>query len=133
MLAYTTLVTVCLPSRVTLSGRGNRQLRLASAFGSLGAKGFFGSLGRLLWMLYGPLLVLLLHPPIVFFGPLGAGSALGLFRAFGRLLGVLRPLFAHRASLSARPSTFLLLVVSVTRRCHARDETGGGGRHEEER
>src|SRR3954451_1869522 len=83
--------------------------RLASAFGSLGAKGFFGSLGRLLGMLYGPLLVLLLllHPSIVFFGPLGAGSALGLFRAFGRLLGVLRPLFAHRASLSVRPSTYL--------------------------
>jgi hypothetical protein len=99
MLAYTTLVTVCLHRLgVTLSGRGNRQLRLASAFGSLGAKGFVGPLGWLLWMLYGPLLVLLLHPSIVFFGPLGAGSALRLFCAFGRFLGVLRPLFAHRAS-----------------------------------
>src|SRR5215213_1272856 len=106
MLAYTTLVTVCLHRLgVTLSGRGNRQLKLASAFGSLGAKGFFGSLGRLLWMLYGPLLVRLLHPSIVFFGPLGAGSTLGLFRAFGRLLGVLRPPFAH----AVPPYLFVLL------------------------
>ena len=38
-------------------------------------------------MLYGPLLVLLLHPSIVFFSPLGAGGSLSLFRAFGRLSG----------------------------------------------
>src|SRR5215203_1943556 len=87
-------------------------------------------------MLYGPLLVLLLHPSIVIFGPLGAGSALGVFCAFGGLLGVLRPLFAHRASVSVRPFIFsasLVLVVSVTRRCHARDEAGARGGHEEER
>src|SRR5829696_1370167 len=84
-------------------------------------------------MLYGPLPIFILEPSIVIFGPLGAGSALGLFRAFGRLLRVLRPLFAHRASLSVRPSAFLGLVVSVTRRCHARDEAGARGSHEEER
>jgi hypothetical protein len=49
-------------------------------------------------MLYGPLLVLLLHPTIVFTSPLGAGCALSFFGAFGGLLGVLRALFVHGAS-----------------------------------
>lgn len=61
---------------------------LARAFCSVGIKGLFGPLGRLLWMLYRSLLVLLLPPSIVFSGPLGAGWALGLFCAFGRFLGV---------------------------------------------
>jgi hypothetical protein len=49
-------------------------------------------------MLDGPLLVILPHPSIVFSGPIEAGGLLGVFCAFGRLLGVLRPLFAHAAS-----------------------------------
>jgi hypothetical protein len=57
----------------------------------------FGSLGRLLWMLDGSLLIILLHPSLVA-DPLDAGSLLGFFCAFGRLLGMLRSLFAHGAS-----------------------------------
>jgi cytochrome c-type biogenesis protein CcmH/NrfF len=64
------------------------------------------------------------------FGSLGTK---GLFGSLGRLLRVLPPLFAHSASLWGRPSTFLLLVVSVARGCHARDQAGARGRHEEER
>jgi hypothetical protein len=48
-------------------------------------------------MLDRPLFVILLHPSIVS-GPVDAGSLLGFFCAFGRLLGVLRALFAHDAS-----------------------------------
>jgi hypothetical protein len=44
-----------------------------------------------------PLFVILLHPSIVS-GPVEAGSLLGVFCAFGWLLGVLRALFAHDAS-----------------------------------
>jgi len=47
-------------------------------------------------MFNGPLPGNLLHPSIVS-GPLDAGGILGFFCAFGRLLGVLRPLFAHGA------------------------------------
>src|SRR5215210_3186035 len=84
-------------------------------------------------MLYGPPLVVRLRPAIVVVvsGPLDAGGFLGFFCAFGGLLGVLRSLFAHGTSLSARSSTFLLLVVPVTRRRHARDEAGARGRHKE--
>jgi hypothetical protein len=57
----------------------------------------FGPLGRLLWMLDRPLFVILLHFSIVS-GPVEAGSLLGVFCAFGWLLGVLRPLFTHAAS-----------------------------------
>jgi hypothetical protein len=84
-----------------LSDGGNKQLKLTLPFSSLGTRGFFslfGSLGRLLWMLDGPLLVILLHPSIVVSGPIEAGGLHGVFCAFGRLLGVLRPLFAHGAS-----------------------------------
>ena len=46
---------------LTLSDRGDTQLELALAFGSIGTGsplGLFGSLGGLLWMLYRPLLVI---------------------------------------------------------------------------
>jgi hypothetical protein len=79
------------------SDRGDRRLKLARAFGSLGAKGLLGPLGRLLRVLSVALLVILLHPTIVFFGPLGA-EGLGLSCAFGRFLGVVWSLFAHRIS-----------------------------------
>ena len=60
-------------------------------------KSLIGSLGRLLWMLYGTLLVIR-RCPLIFRSPLGARSLLGFFCAFGLILGVLRPLFAHGAS-----------------------------------
>ena len=53
---------------LTFSDRGDTQLELALAFGSICIRsplGLFGSLGRLLWMLYGPLLVIRCHPSIV--------------------------------------------------------------------
>src|SRR5215210_7206525 len=102
---------------LTFSDRDNKQLKLTPAFGSLGTRsllGLFDSLGRLLGMLYGSLLVSLVHRSIVFSGPLGAGSALGLFRTFGRLSRLRRPLFAHGASLSVRPSTFLVTISKGT-------------------
>jgi hypothetical protein len=49
-------------------------------------------------MLDRPLRVILPHPFIVS-SSLHAGSLLSFFCAFGRLLGVLRPLFTHDASL----------------------------------
>jgi len=96
-----------------LSDRADNRLKLARAFGSLGSKSLFGSLGRLLRMLDGPLLAILLHPSLVYSGPLGAGGLLGLFCTFGRLLRVPRPLFAHDASFSPLKGC-VLLVVSVT-------------------
>jgi hypothetical protein len=48
-------------------------------------------------MLDGPLFVIRLDPSIVS-SPVDAGSLLGIFCTFGRLLGVLRPLFAHGVS-----------------------------------
>jgi hypothetical protein len=52
-------------------------------------------------MLYGPILGILLHPSTVS-GLFGARGILGFFCAFGRLLGMLRSLFAHGASHSRR-------------------------------
>ena len=118
--------------RPVLSDRGDNRLKLARAFGSLGSKSLFGSLGRLLRMLDGPLLAILLRPSLVYSGPLGAGGLLGVSFTFGRLLRMLRPLFAHDASFSPLKG-YVLLVVSVTRGCHTWDEAGAGGRHEEER
>ncbi len=43
-----------------------------------------------------PLFVIRLHPSIVS-GPVNAGSLLGIFCAFGGLLGVQRPLLAQDA------------------------------------
>ena len=92
----------------TASDRGNKQLKLALAFGSLETRSL---LGGLLWMLDRPLFVILLHFSIVS-SPVEAGSLLGVFCAFGRLLGVLRPLFAHGVSsffpLKTSGSQFLL-------------------------
>jgi hypothetical protein len=48
-------------------------------------------------MLYRPLLVVRRYPFVVS-GPVEAGGLLGVFCAFGRLLGVLRSLFAHGTS-----------------------------------
>jgi len=82
-------------------GPGNKQLKLALAFGSLGPRsllGLFGPLGGLLWMLDRSLFVILLHFSIVVPSPVEAGSLLSVFCAFCRLLGVLRPLFAHGVS-----------------------------------
>jgi hypothetical protein len=62
----------------------------------------FGPLGGLLWMLDRPLFVILLHFSI-FSSPVEAGSLLGVFCAFGRLLGVLRPLFFTHAASSFLP------------------------------
>jgi hypothetical protein len=84
----------------TIRDRGTEHLELAVAFNSLGTRGFLGifcTFRRLLWMLDGPLLLILLHPSLVS-DPLDAGSLLGFFCAFGRLLGMLRSLFAHGAS-----------------------------------
>ena len=81
-------------------GPGNKQLKLALAFGSLGPRsllGLFGPLGGLLWMLDRSLFVILLHSSIVS-SLVEAGSLLGVFCAFGRFLGVLRPLFAYGVS-----------------------------------
>jgi hypothetical protein len=50
-----------------------------------------------------------LRPSIVVSGPLDAGSLLGYFCAFGRLLGVLRLLFAHATSFF--PLTAVLIRV----------------------
>jgi len=89
---------------LTFSDRGDTQLELALAFGSIGTRsplGLFGSLGRLLWMLYGPLLVIRLHPSIVS-GLVDARSLFSFFGTFGRLLGMLRPLFAHELPPSSR-------------------------------
>jgi hypothetical protein len=74
-------------------------LELAAAFGPLGPRGFLGGLP---WMLDRSLFVILLHFSIVS-GPVEAGSFLGVFCAFCRLLGVLRPLFAHGVSYSFFP------------------------------
>jgi hypothetical protein len=88
---------------LTFSDRGDTQLALA--FGSIGTRsplGLFGSLGRLLWMLYGPLLVIRLHPSIVS-GLVDARSLLSsFFGTFGWLLGMLRALFAHELPPSSR-------------------------------
>src|SRR5215208_6211850 len=76
------------------------QLELAVAFNSLGTWGLlslFIPLGRLLWMLDRPLFVICWHPFIIC-SSLDARSLLGIFCAFRRLLGLLRPLFAHAAS-----------------------------------
>src|SRR5215204_7519533 len=81
-----------------------RAARLAVVFGSLGTRGslsFFCSLGRLLWMLYRPLLVIRCHPSIVS-SPVDARSLLSFFGTFGWLLGVLRALFAHELPPSSR-------------------------------
>jgi hypothetical protein len=63
-------------------------------------------------MLDRSLFVILLHFSIVS-SPVEAGNLLGVFCAFGRLLGVLRPLFAHGVSsffpLRTSGSLFLLL------------------------
>ncbi len=67
--------------RLTFSDRGNKRLKLALAFGSLGTGSLFGSLGGLLWMLDGPILVIRPRPFLVS-GPLDAGILLGVFRAF---------------------------------------------------
>jgi hypothetical protein len=98
-----------------LPDRDNERLELAAACGSLGTRGFlslFGPLGRLLWMLDRPLFVILLHFSIVS-SAVEAGSLLGVFCAFGRLLGVLRPPFAHGVSsffpLRISGALFLLL------------------------
>src|SRR5829696_401864 len=75
-------------------------------------------------MLDGPLLVILLHPSIVVSGPVEAGCLLGLFCAFGRLLGVLRPLFAHGASFF--PLRRVAGSVFIVRaRCHLRGPLTG--------
>src|SRR5829696_7170904 len=97
----------------TASDRGNKQLELALAFGSLGTRslfGLFGPLGGLLWMLDRPLFVILLHFSIVS-SPVEAESLLGVFCAFCRLLGVLRLLFAHGVS------SFFPLETSGTLHC----------------
>jgi hypothetical protein len=51
-------------------------------------------------MLYGPLLVIRWHPFIIA-SSLDARGLLGFIGAFGRLLGVLRALFAHELPPSA--------------------------------
>jgi len=89
------------PSTNILAWRAGR---LAVVFGSLGTRGslsFFCSLGWLLWMLYGPLLVICLHPSIVS-GPVDARSLLSYFGTFGWLLWMLRALFAHELPPSSR-------------------------------
>jgi|SRR5215217_4252155 len=75
-----------------------RESRLAVVFGSLGTR---GSLSRLLWMLYRPLLVIRWHSSIVS-SPVDASSLLSFFGTFGWLLGVLLVLFAHELPPSSR-------------------------------
>ena len=85
----------------TIRDRGTEQLELADAFSSLGTRGLlslFCTFRRRLRMLDRPLFVIRLRHPFIISSPLDARSLLGFFCAFGRLLGVLRTLFAHGAS-----------------------------------
>src|SRR5215217_7729884 len=84
----------------TIRDRGSEQLELATAFSSLGTRGFlslFCTFRRLLRMLVRPLFVIRLRHPFIISSPLDARGLLGFFFAFCRLLGMLRAFFAHAA------------------------------------